>query len=192
MSNWPEERKTNSSPTKEMAEKKALGQIGEEKPQDRDNQYKEEDAFKEKELWDHYSGNCGSHIIALLFCHCELSHSLPWAVVNITVSSKMFQLSFQVYLSNSPAEMPPRKLTCSPSTLVEHEAHPTPEGFSAIRQLLAEDLTQEQPLWHSIAMMCEEWMPNFKSALDHVYSRTGKCYPVCGQSPLWCLSCFDN
>lgn len=32
-----------------MAEKEALGQIGEEKPQDRDNQYKEEDAFKGKE-----------------------------------------------------------------------------------------------------------------------------------------------
>ena len=32
-----------------MAEKEALGQIGEENPQDRDNQYEEEDAFKEKE-----------------------------------------------------------------------------------------------------------------------------------------------
>lgn len=32
-----------------MAKKEALGQIGENKPQDQDNQYKEEDTFKEKE-----------------------------------------------------------------------------------------------------------------------------------------------
>ena len=32
-----------------MLKKEALGQIGEENPQDRDNQYEEEDAFKEKE-----------------------------------------------------------------------------------------------------------------------------------------------